>query len=209
MLDFVLGKMLSNRRNRRPEDISPSSDGIKVIWLDEHIHDSEASRRTQELLCELNESALFYTEPSLLFDYVKSITNEKILLIISRQLYTDFSCKIHSLDVIHSTMLYCNEHSDSLPVHEEYPDLNEIHTDEGSLIRSISNNINLMLKGLLVFTLNDSNTQKSTRDAASAVWFQLSIHMLKKLPHTDQAKEEMLSKCSDSYQSNQQELKKN
>ncbi len=64
-----------NRRNQRPEEIEENLEYITLIWLDENINDSEESRKTQRLLCELNDCVQFYTVPSLCFDYIKRILN--------------------------------------------------------------------------------------------------------------------------------------
>jgi hypothetical protein len=197
-----------NRRNERPEEIEENLEYITLIWLDENINDSEESRQTQRLLYELNNCVQFYTDPCLCFDYIKRIVNEKILLIISGVLYKQFSSTIDSFDTIHSIFIFCDDRLKYISVLNKYPNIVKIYTDEIQLIKSVSNNIHSVLKRTLAFTLFDSKTQKTTRNSASALWFQLLLDLLKKLPHTDQAKNEMLDKCTEYYQSNSSEFKK-
>ena len=200
--------MNSNRRNQRPEQIERNFQYITLIWLDENINDTDESNQTQRLLCELNDSVQFYTNPYLCFDYLKSLVNEKILLIISGVLLKQYLPTIQSFTNIYSIFLFCNDRLEYISILNEYPNIIEIYTDEIHLIRSVSDNIHSVLKRTLAFTLLDSKIQKSTRDSVSALWFQLLLDILKKLPHTDQAKNEMLDKCAEYYQSCLRELQK-
>ena len=197
--------MNRHRFNRRPaEDLECT----RLICLDENLNESEESRKTQGSLRELNNHVQFFTEPILCFDYIREITHEKIVLIISAVFYQMYSSIIHSFDIIHSIFLHCNDRSKFIHLLDEYPNIVEISTDETHLIQSVNNYINTRLNRKLAFTLFGSKTQKTTRDSKSALWFQLLLSILKQLPYTDQARDEMLNECAKRYSSDRNELEK-
>ncbi|CAF3121515.1 unnamed protein product [Rotaria socialis] len=156
----------------------------------------------------MNNYVLLYTDPHLCIDYIKTIVDENIILIICASLHKLVLPIIHSLNTVCAIFLTCNDRLQLTSACSEYPKVVAICTDQQQLIKSIHGTIQSMSNQTMSFTLFDSSKQNSTRDSASILWYRLLIDILKILPHTDQSKNEMLDKCAEFYRFNEVELQK-
>lgn len=197
--------MNRQRFNHQPEE---DLECPTLICLDENLNESEESRKVQGALRKLNSHIQFYTEPILCFDYIREITHQNILLIISAASYQKYSAIINSFDAVHSIFLLCNDRSKFIYLLDEHPNIVEMSTDGKHLVQSVNNYLNRRLNRTLAFTLFGSKTQKTTRNSKSALWFQLLLSILEQLPYTDQARDEMLNECAKRYSSDRNELEK-
>lgn len=201
-----------NRRDLHPDVIEENKEDITLIWLDKGIDESEDSIRTQTLLLQLNNFVQFYTNTQLCINYIQTIKNEKVLLIIAGSLAYQVLPEIHTLKVVNSIFIFCSDQNNYIQLLNDYSKIIGIYTDRYSLIQSIEKTIHLISEHLLAFRLFNQQQHKSTRDlskdSASFLWNQLLIDTLRRMPQTEDAKNDMLNKCSDYYRTNQIELKK-
>ncbi|CAF0971181.1 unnamed protein product [Didymodactylos carnosus] len=198
--------MSENRRNLRPEEIAENKEDITLIWLDQNIDDSNDSQDTQTTFKQLNNYVQFYTDPLLCIDYIRTIKDELIFLVVSGSLSKQILPHICCLPSVHSIFIFCINRNDYLFLQNDYPKIVDIFIDQESLFKSVRNTLHRVSKQTVAFSLFDQKNQKSIRDlskdSASFLWYQLLIDILKQMPHTEQAKQEMLDKCSDYYRTN-------
>ena len=188
--------------NRRLFEIIPNRENIRLIYLDK----SDPSVEIQSKLLEINPSAQFYTDIQLCINFIKSIFNEEIFLIISNILLTDILDSIYSLRSILAIFIYDNKQQiDELKIN--YPKIIDIYTNENDLIKSIEEKIQFIQKQIFVYSLFDPK-QKLTKESALFLWHQMLINILKQIPQNNSIRDEILHKCSDYYRTNRSELDK-
>jgi hypothetical protein len=202
---------IARYQDLRPNKVEENKEDFALVWLDENIDDSPDSLQTQMRLRNVINYCQFYTNTQLCLDFMRTVNSEKIFLVISGFLARNILPKIHSLRSVASVFLFCvncHEHKSLL---DQYPKLVKIFTDENSLIEAIPKTICLASKQTLAFSLFDQkqrSTKDLTKDSASFLWYQLLIDVLRQMPQTDHAKQQMLDTCSTYYRANKQVLEK-
>ncbi|CAF1166905.1 unnamed protein product [Rotaria sordida] len=200
------------KRNRRPSEIEENLEDVTLIWLDSNIDDSSDSLHTQSLLDELSNCVLLYTDFELCINYIRRVIQERVFVIVSGTLSHSVLPSIHSLKVVTAIFIFCNDHKGHIPVLDTYSKVMGIFTDQQALLQSIQKTKYYALKQTVSFSVFDHQKQKSTRDVSkdlgSFTWFQLLVDILRKIPQTDRAKQDMLDKCREYYALNKTEMKK-
>lgn len=199
-------------RDRHPEEIEENIEDVTLIWLDDSITDSPDSKHTQMLLLQVTNFVQFYTNACLCIDYIRTVKNEKIFLIVRDLLVHEVLPKIHSLATVNSVFILCSHSSGPQQYLSTYSKVKGIFDEPKALIESIQNSIHLISKHLIVFSIFNQRNQKSIRnlskESASFIWNQLLIDTLKNMPLTNDAKNDMLDKCADYYRTNKVELER-
>ena len=202
------------RSNRRSYEIERNLEDVTLIWCDPNIDHSSESQHTKNSLKELNHYVQFYTNPQLCLEFIRSIKDERIILVVSNVFEKQILPEVYSIPTICSIFLLCidGQPSASLSMPDQYQKMVQIFTDRKVLMQSIQFRIHHVMKQTTEFSLFYGQKQKSTRNlskqSASFLGFQILFNILKKLPRTDQALDEMIEKCSDYYRSNQAELRR-
>ena len=202
---------ISIARDLQPVETSKNKENIRLIWLDANIDDSSDSMNSQTLLLEFNPAAQFYTDPIRCVNVIKSIQQEQILLIISGALARDVLPQIHGLRILIAVFVFCRNRAYHVKLMSEYSKIVDVFTAQEELLQSLRNTMDTVEKQMFAFSLFDQK-QKSTRDlskdSASFLCHQLLIHVLKRMPQDDHAKNDLLTTCSSYYAMNKKELKK-
>lgn len=203
-----------NQLNRRGYDIERNLEDVTLIWCDPDIDHSSDSRHTRRLLRELHNYVQFYTNPQLCLGYVRSIKEERIILIVSHVFAKQILPEVLSFPAVSSIFLLCvNDPPDAFTsIPDEYQKMVQIFTDRQALIQSIQSRIHFVMKQTTEFSLFCGQKQKSTRNlsrqSASFLGFQILFNILRKFPRTDQALLDMIDKCCDYYRLNKTELRR-
>lgn len=203
-----------NQLNRRGYDIERNLEDVTLIWCDPDIDHSSDSRHTRRLLRELHNYVQFYTNPQLCLDYIRSIKDERIILIVSHFFEKQILPEVYLFPVVSSIFLLCTNdpYNVSTSIPDEYHEMVQIFTDRQALTQSIQSRIHLVTKQTTEFSLFYGQKQKSTRNlskqSASFLGFQILFNILKKLPRTDQALLDMIDRSCDYYRLNKTELRR-
>ncbi|CAF3551399.1 unnamed protein product [Rotaria sp. Silwood1] len=183
-----------------------NKEDVTLIWLDKTID------TTQTTLREITNYVLLYTELEPCITYIRSISKERIFLIVSGDYAEQCLNEIHDLTQVDSIFIFCmnilkykNKFIDS----ENFSKIVGIFDNEDQLIKSIRNELDYLHKQLSTFSLYEK--QKTTRDlskeSASFLWFQLFKDVLLRMPRSEEAKCEMIEQCQQYYRGNTEELK--
>jgi len=210
-LVFITYFSFTNMRNcLESNEVKQNEENIRLIWFDKKPINSEIKSK----LLELNPAAQFFTNIEECIDFIKFLTDEDIFLIISYEIASNILPSIHSFRSVVQIFFFNNEEKpiDNCELFlNEYPKIVDIYTNKDELIKSIEEKVRHVERHFFSFDLFNQK-QKSTRDlskeSASFLWNQMLIHILKQTPQNDLAKEDMLNKCLDYYQTNQFELNK-
>jgi hypothetical protein len=139
--------MTNNRqRNRRAYDIERNLEDLTLIWCDPNIDDSPDSQCIQTLVKKLNNYVQFYTDPQLCLDFIRSIKDEKILLVISNLFEKQIIPEVYLLPTISAIYLFCVDCQQYTPISISDQDQKtiEIFTDTEALMNSIQSRIHSM-----------------------------------------------------------------
>ncbi|CAF1207016.1 unnamed protein product [Adineta steineri] len=190
-----------------------NNEDITLIW-----YNSSAERHemeTMEDLREINDYIVFYTDREKCINYIASIKNEKILLIITFEEDTfvllQQVCKFCS---IHSIFIFCLK---PLKICYQHILLDEYRTQvvgifcrRDKLIDSIRAAIKRVNCSLQTFSLYDQHCEKSTRDLtkefADFLWFKLFKNVVLQMPKNTYAKQQLINFCRSYYHENKKQL---
>ncbi|CAF1136741.1 unnamed protein product [Adineta steineri] len=199
------------RRNLLPNEVSDNKEDIQLIWFDGNMNDSDDYLLTQTMLIELNSAVQFYCHFDRCLDLIKSIKDEKILLIVSGAFAQRILLQSHHYRSLVAIFIFCSNHQRYKPLMQEYNKIIGIFTKQHDLLESIKEKMNLVEKQTLTFSLFDQK-QKSMKDlsqeSASFLLHQMLIYVLKQMSQDEQSKQQMLDMCRDYYKQNKPELKK-
>ncbi|CAF4091991.1 unnamed protein product [Rotaria sp. Silwood1] len=84
-----------SRRDSHRDDIPENKEAITLIWLDENIDDADYFKQTLNTLRQFIDYVLLYTDSQLCMNYIQSVVNEKVFLIISNNLAKTILPHIH------------------------------------------------------------------------------------------------------------------
>jgi len=194
---------------------SDSIEDVTIIWFDQYMDDvanRNDAETTKTLLREINDYVLFFSRPDSCIDYIKSVSKEKIFLIMTGSYASEYLGKIHQLQQIDSVFIFCVYRAKYLPLKETYSKIIDVFTEQKDLMDSLRNNIELVTKQATVFGLFDGkqrSTRYLTRESASFLWFQLLTEVLKNIALADIKNtgiDEMLTHCQCYYRGNRVEL---
>lgn len=179
-----------------------NKEDVTLIWLDKSIDTSRT------VLREITNYVRLYTELEPCLAYIRSISTERIFLIISGSFVQVCLSQIHDLNQVDSIFIFCFNSNKYQHQSNEYSKIVGIFDNENQLIESVRQELNDLRKQLSTFSLYKN--QKSTRDlleeSASFLWFQLFKDILLQMPRSEQAKQEMIEQCKRYYRGNNEEL---
>ncbi|CAF4182068.1 unnamed protein product, partial [Adineta steineri] len=205
------GSFNERRQNRLPNEVSHNKEDIQLIWLDGNMNDSHDYLLSQSMLIQLNSAVQFYSHFDRCLDFIKSITNEQIFLIVSGAFAQQILLQTHRYRSLVAIFIFCSNHQRYKPLMDEYNKITGIFTKQHDLLESIKQKMNLVEKQTLTFSLFDQK-QKSMKDlsqeSASFLLHQMLIYVLKQMSQDEQSKKQMLNMCRDYYKQNKKELKK-
>jgi len=189
-------------------ELSPITwfENITLIWLDASIHNSNDTdvELTKSLFQQITNKAFFFDNIDDCRNYVKSISNNKIIFVVSGAHASISIPELHKLEQIHSILIFCMYSDRYQLLKDQYIKINGIFTDQKTLIETVRDIVDLLGKETDVFVLYNK-MQKSSRDltkeSASFLRFQLLKDVLLNLEDisSDEAKKEMLNVCEIYY----------
>ena len=198
-------------------------ESFTLIWLDQNSKgNSLDSLRTRTLLCEINsnKNCLFYNDLVIFLNDMRGNTqsSQKILLIVSG-FYAEqiFPMPTDIPDLISIVIIFCTDRKKYERLLGKY-NITNICTDYDTLKSSIIGELpslkfnlfeNRSFKTIQYLTTKLHSSSIQNHDNIGAYFsYKLFIELLKEIPPTDQAKENMLKRCKDYYRYDRSEQKK-
>ena len=182
-----------------------NKEDVTLIWLDKTID------TTRTTLREITDYVLLYTDIEPCVAHIRSISKEKIFLIVSGGYAEECLNQVHELVQVDSIFIFCMnllKYQNELIDSERYSKIIGIFDNEDNLIQSIREQLDDLQKQISTFSLYEK--QKSTRDlskeSASFLWFQIFKDVLLRMPRSEEARREMIEQCRQYYRGNIEEL---
>lgn len=226
--DDVKEKLILERYTKETFDCTQYSSIIRnnceqvtLIWLDNQLRQTSQFADdiyiTEEMLRELNDYVLLFSNESECLTHMESIKSETILLIVAGSLVShNLLAKIHNMRHVDSIFIFCQnkETYEPLLLNTDNHKLRGVFNERAGLASCITHSVQLVDKQLAIFALYDTNKQKSTRnlsrESGSFIFLQLVKQVLQKMLLNEEAvetsKQEMLDKCRLYYRGNKKAM---
>ena len=194
----------------------PMVEDLIVIWFDPSMEEMENQgdvQKTKSLLRQINCYVVFFANAKLCWDYIRSISKEKLILITSGSYAIVHLDELEKLTQVDSIFIFCVQLNKYLPLKEKYPKVTGVFTEQADLLASLMSTIESVTTRATVFSIFDGKQRPAkylTRESASFLWFQLLTDVLRKMAQADMNErgiEEMLKYCELYYRDNEVELK--
>ena len=194
----------------------PLVEDLIVIWFDpsmEQMQNQGDVQKTKSLLREIQCYVVFFANANVCLDYIRSISEEKIILITSGSYASVHLDELEKLKQVDSIFIFCIQQSKYLPLKDKSPKVTGIFTEQADLLASLMSTIEFITKRATIFSFFDGKQRPArylTRESASFLWFQLLTDVLRKMAQADTNNsgiEEMLKYCELYYRDNEVELK--
>ncbi|CAF1369806.1 unnamed protein product [Rotaria sordida] len=153
---------------------------------------------------------IFFDDQQNCIDYIVSKSkSETLFLIISMVSAIEILPNIHGLRQLDSVFIYSNGENDEKLLNK-YSKIIGFFSQETDLFQTIEENIDLTIKSIESFKFyekHQKSTRELTKESGSFLWLRLFKDVVLKLPHDEQAKEEMINKLKEYYHNNNCQLK--
>ncbi|UJR20180.1 hypothetical protein I4U23_023312 [Adineta vaga] len=180
---------------------------IKIIWYDVDPIDENVYHHLT------NSIFHYYNDQLKCVGYISSLLKSEIIFLISSpSSIVEILPEIHGLRQLDTVFIYSREHDYRIEKDflDKYSKIIGIFDRLADLFQSIEENFDLAKKQSESFRFYEQH-QKSTRDlsneSGSFLWLRLFKDMILKLPHDQQAKQEMIDKLKEFYRNNNHQLK--
>ncbi|CAF3868551.1 unnamed protein product, partial [Adineta steineri] len=174
---------------------------LTIIWLDKHSQDLNTKTR---LRCIINFLRIF-TDLHLCLEYIQSIPNEWIFIIVSGELSFEFIPLIQNLPQVLHIYIFCQ-------YPERYSSLKSsgIFNNQEFLYSQLSKDVNYFYAthSTAASFLPEKSLRDLTKDTGAFFWFRLFITALISMPSSDKAKQDLLHFARVYYTDNDLELQR-
>ncbi|CAF3449360.1 unnamed protein product [Rotaria socialis] len=192
-------------------EVTQSGEHSQLIWLDENFDNSSDYRRAQSMLLEFNATLQFYSDLEQCSDFMNSIKNERVILIISGESAWRLLEQISTHPIIVAIFVFCTNHQKDQWLINQCKKIIGIYTDQECLKESIRHMITRIEKQTLDFYLFHQKQRigrNLAKESAAFLWHQMLIYVLKQMPQDEQTKDDMLKICCKYYRHSKKDLQK-
>jgi hypothetical protein len=199
-----------------PLDKSINKDAT-VIWYDKNInlHHSGEVKRIEDLLQQINDYVLIFSDRQTCLDYINEAKSENIFLILSGQSTAGIIDNVHGQKQIDSLYVFCmkrENYEHYLNSDHKYSKLTGIYTEHEPLLKAVQDNIKLLRKQIDAARIFDQD-ERGMRSLKHAGLHDYNIFRVFKdtLLNTmtdfdrEKAREEMIETCRSYYRGNKME----
>ncbi|CAF0896127.1 unnamed protein product [Adineta steineri] len=195
------------REQRNKEFSIDSDDDVKIVYLaSDPPHDVVLS--VVNTIAQ-NNAEIFHTEESC-FDFIKSVTDKKIFIIVDVAPTDDFINSLEGQSQVDSLIVYSSL-AESAAADQQAQRSRVVNwcEDQESLRNTIiksREDIDKQAAAFSIYNQKDKATRDLAKESGSFLFFQLFKIVLKNMPKTAEAKSTMVAICRTFYRGNIKEL---
>ncbi|CAF1488336.1 unnamed protein product [Adineta steineri] len=109
-----------------------------LIWLDNNINDDNADcDNTIQQLTRVVNNINTFTDPEECFQFIQTITNNKICMIVSGSLEQHIVPRVHNMSQVDTIFIFCNNQESDKQWTKEWPKIKGIFTDMTSICEAL------------------------------------------------------------------------
>lgn len=184
-----------------------------LIWLDKSSQENSLhSLHTKTLLKQINnDRCLFFDDIDLCLSNIDVLKkeNKKMIVVISGSFAKEILSKNKDLPTM---IIFCQDYNKYNRLFEKYFNVTDVCTEYETLKNCIQRELPSLKSNLFshrkLNSLRFISSSENIGYSGAYFSYMLFIDLLKRMPQTQQAKENMLNKCKDYYRKDATELKR-
>ncbi|CAF3606883.1 unnamed protein product [Rotaria sp. Silwood1] len=184
-------------------------ESFACLWLDQNIYSRQDNIETQKELRQVINHLRTFDQSDECEQYLRQITKEKVVLIVSSSLGRQIVPRLHDLPHFSACYVFCQDEKTNELWTNQYNKVNGVFTERAKLIDQISKDQIVRSKiddGASISIITSSSQSLQVRNAIF-LWFQLFIEVLLRMHHKSNDRKELLNICKLSYKDNVKEIK--
>jgi tetratricopeptide (TPR) repeat protein len=199
------------------DNTATNLEDLTIVYIDTNINKNKDCLDTIERLRIIANNVQIFDNIHNCKQYLLSITNEKVFLIVSGSLSRTLIPDVHDLVIIELIYIFCrekDEHSAWVSFINHTKIRSNIFNDKTELLSTLAKDALTCTKNLLppmgLFSLdaNGKSIRDLNKEQATFMWNQILIEILLRMPIMEKTKDEMLNVCRQHYKNNVIELER-
>ncbi|CAM4895674.1 unnamed protein product [Rotaria socialis] len=194
--------------NSIDQSTSSNFESFTCLWLDQSVNTTQDNLETQKELRQVINHLRTFDDMDKCEQYIRQITTEKVVLIVSGALGRDLVPRLHELPQFSACYVFCQDQKRNEEWANKYHKVNGVFVSRSKLVSQISKDQQSRAKleeGASISIITAGSQSLEARNAIF-MWFQLFIEVLLRMHHKSNDRKELLDICKKSYRGNQQEM---
>ncbi|CAF1370550.1 unnamed protein product [Didymodactylos carnosus] len=210
---IISSTLISTARILTSTNVEENLEDLTIVWLDANIilYTSNDSVDTIAQLQKIANFVKVFLDADECLDYVRSLENEKILLVTSGALGKIITPLIYELPQIANIYVFCGKKDNHQQWASHFKKIRGVYDDKAALIAIIGADARIFIKNLVPMSIftdgNESSIRDLDKDSAAFMWHKLLLDIILRMPSTDNDKTNMLELCRTYYRNKEVELK--
>ncbi|CAF4747223.1 unnamed protein product [Rotaria sp. Silwood1] len=183
-------------------------ESFACLWLDRNVNSTEDNIKTQKELRRMINHLRIFDNIDKCEEYIRQITQEKVILIVSGSLGRDFVPRLHDLPQLTACYVFCQDQKTNEQWANKYHKVNGVFINYDKLIAKISEDQigrKNLVDGTSISVISSGSQSLEVRNAMF-MWFQLFIEVLLRMHHKSNDRKEFLDICKNNYNDNEEEM---
>ncbi|CAF2739873.1 unnamed protein product [Rotaria sp. Silwood2] len=183
-------------------------ESFTCLWLDKYVNTTEDNIDTQEELRQIINDLRTFDNSDACEQYIRQVTQEKIVLIVSGGLGRQIVPRLHDLSQFSSCYVFCQDKKANEEWAKKYDKINGVFVQRNHLITQITEdqiNRTKTEDGASVSVISSKSPNLQARNA-TFMWFQLFIEVLLRMHHKSSDRKELIDICKKSYAGNHKQM---
>ncbi|CAF2893640.1 unnamed protein product [Rotaria sp. Silwood2] len=201
-------KISTSKNKKTIESITPNLESFTCLWLDQNVDLTQDNRDTQQELRKIINHLQTFDNSDECEKYIRKITQEKIVLIVSGALGRQVVPRLHDLPQFSACYVFCQDKKANEQWANKYPKVNGVFVERAKLVAQISKDQIARAKvedGASISVITSGSQTLQARNAIF-MWFQLFIEVLLRMHHKSSDRKELIDICKNSYKNNDEEM---
>ncbi|CAF0820146.1 unnamed protein product [Rotaria sordida] len=199
----------SNSAKSVDQPMNSNLESFACLWLDQNVNSTKDNLQTQKELRQVINHLRIFDNIDECEQYIRQITNEKLVLIVSGSLGRQVVPQLHDLPQFSACYIFCQDQKANEQWANKYHKVNGVFVERAKLIDKISKDQigrSKIEDGASISVITSGSQSLQARNAIF-MWFQLFIEVLLRMHHKSNDRKEILDICKKSYKGNKQEMK--
>ncbi|CAF0886118.1 unnamed protein product [Rotaria sordida] len=191
------------------QSITPNLESFACLWLDQNVDSTQDNRDTQLELRKIINHLRTFDNNDECEEYIRQITQEKVVLIVSGSLGRQVVPRLHDLAQFSACYVFCQDKKANEQWARKHPKINGVFVERAKLVTQISKDQIARAKvedGASISVITSGSQSLQARNAIF-MWFQLFIEVLLRMHHKSTDRKELIDICKNSYKNNYEEMK--
>ncbi|CAF0885977.1 unnamed protein product [Rotaria sordida] len=202
-------KVSTSKNKTTDQSTTANLESFECLWVDQNVDSTQDNRDTQQELHKIINHFRTFDNSDECEEYIRKITQEKVVLIISGALGRQVVPRLHDLPQLSACYVFCQDKKDNEQWASKYPKINGIFVERAKLVAQISEDQIAREKvedGTSISVITSGSQSLQARNAIF-MWFQLFIEVLLRMHHKSTDRKELIDIFKNNYKNNYGKMK--